>query len=196
MTQRIRAGIVGLVLAVGLSLPADAGAQEGQGQPSAFVVSGPDLGDEAPDFTLRWADKDSVGPAESQFRLAHHRGKVVVLAFYPRDFTSGCTAELRTFGDQFATMFGEGVEVVGISVDSLETHVSFARSLNLPFRLLSDPTQTVARRFGSQGSGATMRRTVYVLDRDGRVAYRNLRFGALDQQSYDELKAAVRDARK
>jgi peroxiredoxin Q/BCP len=196
MTRATRAGIAALVVAVALSFPTRTAAQEGQGQPTGFVVSGPDLGDEAPDFSLRWATRDSVGPSDAPFRLAHQRGKVVVLAFYPRDFTSGCTAELRTFGDQFATMFGDGVEVVGISVDSLETHVAFARSLSLPFRLLSDPTQSVARRFGSQGSGATMRRTVYVLDRDGRVAYGNLRFGALDQQFYDQLKAAVRDARK
>ena len=47
----------------------------------------------APEFTLPWATRDSVGPADAPFRLAHLRGKVVVLAFYPQDFTSGCTAE-------------------------------------------------------------------------------------------------------
>jgi peroxiredoxin Q/BCP len=102
---------------------------------------------------------------------------------------------MKTFADQYEVMFGEGVEVVGISVDSLPTHVKFAASLNLPFRLLSDPTQSVAKRYGSKGPEATMRRTVYVIDREGRVAYRNLRFGALDRRSYDDLKAAIREAR-
>jgi peroxiredoxin len=73
--------------------------------------------------------------------------------------------------------------------------VSFASSLGIPFKLLSDPGQVVARRYGSNGTQGSMRRTVYVIDREGKVAYRNLRFGALDRRSYDELKAAVRQAR-
>jgi peroxiredoxin len=109
----------------------------------------------APEFTLPWATRDSVGPADAPFRLGHARGKVVVLAFFPKDFTSGCTAEMRTFADQYATMFGDEVVVVGISVDSVTTHVSFAQSLQLPFQLLSDPAQAVAKKYGSQGSGST-----------------------------------------
>jgi peroxiredoxin Q/BCP len=166
-----------------------------RGEPTVSFVSGPEVGDMAPEFTLPWATKDSVGTADAPFRLAHLRGKVVVLAFYPRDFTSGCTTEMRTFTDQYDLMFGEGVEVVGISVDSLTTHVGFAASLKIPFKLLSDPAQAVARRYGSNGTQGTMRRTVYVIDREGRVTYRNLRFGALDRNSYDELKTAVREAR-
>jgi thioredoxin-dependent peroxiredoxin len=178
-----------------LTFPSSGNAQQGQGPPTAIVISGPEVGEMAPEFTLPWATRDSVGPADAPFRLGHARGKVVVLAFFPRDFTSGCTAEMRTFADQYATMFGDGVVVLGISVDSLTTHVSFAQSLQLPFQLLSDPTQSVARRYGSQGSGDHMRRTVYVLDKDGRVAYRNLQFGALDLHAYDDLKAAVHAAR-
>jgi peroxiredoxin Q/BCP len=166
-----------------------------QGEPTASFVSGPEVGEMAPEFSLSWATKEAIGPADAPFRLAHLRGKVVVLAFYPRDFTSGCTAEMRTFTDQYDLLFGDGVEVVGISVDSLATHVTFASSLNIPFKLLSDPAQAVARRYGSQGTQGTMRRTVFVIDREGKVAYRNLRFGALDRRSYDDLKAAIRQAR-
>ncbi|MEO8199238.1 MAG: peroxiredoxin [Gemmatimonadota bacterium] len=178
-----------------LLLPAIVQGQQTQGPPTAVLVSGPELGEMAPEFTLAWATRDSIGPAGSPYRLAHRRGKIVVLAFYPRDFTTGCTAELRTFGDQYETMFGKDVEVVAVSVDSLETHVRFASSLKLPFSLLSDPTQAVAKMYGSNGSEGSMRRTVYVIDRDGRVFYRNLRFGALDPKAYDELKAAIREAR-
>lgn len=185
-----------LMTVILLASPLAAQAQQpARGEPTASLVSGPEPGDMAPEFTLSWATRDSVGPASAPLRLGHLRGKVVVLAFYPRDFTSGCTAEMRTFTDQYDLLFGEGVEVLGISVDSLQTHVGFAASLQIPFKLLSDPDQSVAKRYGSHGSQGSMRRTVYVIDREGRVAYRNLRFGALDQRAYDELKAAVREAR-
>jgi thioredoxin-dependent peroxiredoxin len=175
--------------------PLVAQSAEPRGEPTARAVSGPEPGEMAPEFALPWATADSVGPASEPFHLAHRRGKVVVLAFYPRDFTTGCTAEMRTFGEQFDTMFGDGVEVVGISIDSLETHVRFASSLKLPFKLLSDPTQAIAKRYGSHGNQGSMRRTVYVIDREGRVHYRNLMFRALDRQDYEELKTAVREAR-
>ncbi len=181
---------------VALSTPLAAQTATPPGEPTASLISGPEAGEMAPEFTLPWATRDSVGPRAEPFRLGHLRGKVVVLAFYPRDFTSGCTAQMRTFTDQFARLFGADVEVVGISVDSLETHMAFASSLGIPFRLLSDPAQAVARRYGSNGTEGTMRRSVYVIDREGRVRWRNLRFGALDRRAYDELAAAVREARQ
>lgn len=183
------------LMTASMLIPCLAQAQQTQGPPTAVLVSGPELGEMAPEITLPWATADSIGPSAEPFRLAHRRGKIVVVAFYPRDFTTGCTAELRTFGEQYETMFGKDVEVVAISVDSLETHVRFASSLKLPFPLLSDPGQVIARSYGSNGSEGSMRRTVYVIDRDGRVFYRNLRFGALDPRAYDELKAAIREAR-
>jgi peroxiredoxin Q/BCP len=119
----------------------------------------------------------------------------VVLAFFPRDFTNGCTAEMRTFAEQYDSLFGPDVSVVGISTDSLATHTRFAASLGLPFRLLSDPTQQVARRYASNDNSGYMRRTVYVVGPDGRVQYRNIRFNALDPKHYAELGAAVRRSR-
>jgi peroxiredoxin Q/BCP len=178
------AGIPGL-------LAQDASAQ----QPAAVVVSGPREGDRAPDFSLAWASRDTAG-AVPWFSLSSQRGKIVVLAFYPRDFTSGCTAEMKTFTEQYADLFGEDVVVVGINADSLETHQRFAQSLGLPFRLLSDPKQEVSRKYGSADQNGYNRRTVYVIDRKGRVAYVNLRFGALDPKAYASLKAAVHEARR
>lgn len=102
---------------------------------------------------------------------------------------------MRTFTQEYDRIFGADVVVVGVSVDSLASHVRFARSLGVPFRLLSDPDQTVAARYGSRGTQGTARRTVYVIDREGRVAYRDLRFGAVDRQAYDRLAEAVRAAR-
>jgi thioredoxin-dependent peroxiredoxin len=170
-------------------------AQAGYNTPTAVLVSGPDVGRQAPDFTLPWANKDSVGPAESPYQLWRDRGKTVVIAFYPKDFTSGCTAEMRTFGEQYDSLFGPDVVVVGISADSLETHTRFASSLNLPFRLLSDPQQKVAGKYGSKGEEGYMRRTVYVVGPKGTVTYRNLKFNALDPKQYAELAGAVRAAK-
>ncbi len=165
------------------------------GRPAAILVDGPREGELAPDFSLPWASRDSVG-GDPWFGLTAQRGKVVVLAFYPKDFTSGCTAEMRTFADQYADLFGEDVVLVGINADSLETHVRFAQSLGLPFRLLSDPDQKVSRKYGSAGEKGYNRRTVYVIDKKGRVSYADLRFGALDPKAYRALKAAVQEARR
>ncbi|MGH7536490.1 MAG: peroxiredoxin [Gemmatimonadales bacterium] len=170
-------------------------AQAGYGKPTAVLVGGPEVGRRAPDFTLAWANQDGVGPAEAPYQLWRDRGKTVVVAFYPRDFTSGCTAEMRTLAEQYDTLFGPDVVVVGISTDSVETHSRFAASLNLPFRLLSDPNQAVAKRYGSFDTSGFSRRTVFVVGPDGSVKYRNLHFNALDPKHYAQLGAAVQAAR-
>lgn len=165
------------------------------GRPTAVMVSGPGVGGRAPTFRLPWANQDGVGPADQPYDLSLDRGKTVVLAFYPRDFTSGGTAEMRTFAEQYDSLFGPEVVVVGISVDSLQTHSRFAARLGLPFRLLSDPTQEVARRYASKDGSGYMRRTVYVVGPDGKVQYRNTRFNPLDPTHYAALGAAVRRSR-
>jgi thioredoxin-dependent peroxiredoxin len=161
----------------------------------AVLVGGPDVGKRAPDFSLPWANREGVGPVESPYQLASDRGRTVVVAFYPRDFTKGCTAQLQTFAEQYDSLFGPEVTVVGISTDSVTTHSRFAASLNLPFRLLSDPEQRVSKQYASKDSGGYNRRTVYVIGPDGRVKYRNLKFNALDPKSYSELRDAVKAVR-
>jgi peroxiredoxin Q/BCP len=202
MTRPFRSAAVAVaVVALGflgapsLHAQATAGADPNIGKPNAILVSGPREGDRAPDFSLPWATKDGAG-GTNWFGVSPNRGKVIVLAFYPKDFTSGCTAEMKTFTERFDEMFGEGVELVGISADSIETHVRFAQSLNMPFKLLSDPDQKVARQYGSAGENGYNRRTVFVIDRAGKVVYTDLRFGALDPKAYANLKTAVQDARK
>jgi len=176
-------------------LYAQESAKPAKGPPTAVLVSGPQVGRTAPAIRLPWANKDAVGPADQPYDLSLDRGKTVVVAFFPRDFTSGCTAELRTFAEQYDSLFGPEVVVVGISTDSLATHTRFASSLDLPFRLLSDPQQVVARRYGSGDRSGYLRRTVYVVGPDGKVQYRNLKFNALDPSHYAELGAAVRQSR-
>lgn len=163
-------------------------------QPVARIESGPGTGDMAPNFRLPWASADSIGSMSDDFILQKHLGEIVVVAFYPKDFTSGCTAEMKAFGERFQELFGDAV-VVGVSADSLDSHQRFAASLDLPFRLLSDPSQRVAKLYGSNGENYP-RRTVFVINREGRVTYRDMRFGALDATAYDKLKAAVQAAAK
>jgi peroxiredoxin Q/BCP len=159
------------------------------------LMGGPEVGKRAPDFSLPWANREGIGPIESPYQLASDRGKTVVVAFYPRDFTKGCTAQLQTFAEQYDSLFGPDVTLVGISTDSVTTHSRFAASLNLPFRLLSDPLQRVSKQYASKDSGGYNRRTVYVIGPDGRVKYRNMKFNALDPQAYSELRTAVRAVR-
>src|SRR3712207_8644463 len=71
-------------------------AQNNAGKVRAILQSGPDVGQRAPDFSLPWANRDGVGPIESPYQLASDRGKTVVVAFYPRDFTKGCTADRKS----------------------------------------------------------------------------------------------------
>lgn len=159
---------------------------------TAVLLGGPEAGRRAPDFSLPWATKDGVGPIEAPYQLAGDRGKIIVVAFYPRDFTNGCTAEMRTFAQQYDSLFGPDVVLVGISTDSVETHQRFASSLNLPFKLLSDPEQRVSKQYASKDKGGYNRRTVYVIGPDGRVKFRNMKFNALDPRDYAELRQAIR----
>jgi thioredoxin-dependent peroxiredoxin len=162
---------------------------------TVVLMGGPDVGKRAPDFSLPWANREGVGPIESPYQLASDRGRTVVIAFYPRDFTKSCTAEFQTFAEQYDSLFGPEVTLVGISSDSVTTHSRFAASLNLPFRLLSDPEQRVSKQYASKDSGGYNRRTVYVIGPDGRVKYRNMKFNALDPQAYSDLRAAVKTVR-
>jgi peroxiredoxin Q/BCP len=185
-------GLAGCLLATLVSaLPAQADREA----PRAVIVGGPQKGSTAPEFSLPWANREVAGPTDAPYELWRDRGKTVVLAFYPRDFTQGCTAQMQTFADQYDTLFGPDVVVVGISADSLATHRRFAASLDLPFRLLSDPDQKVARKYGSNGEAGRPRRTIFVIGPDGRIRYRNLHFNALDPKHYAELGSAVQAAR-
>jgi peroxiredoxin Q/BCP len=179
--------LIGLLLVQTAALAA-------QDNPVAVVVSGPRAGDRAPDFSLPWSSREVTG-GNPWFSLSAHRGRVVVLAFYPRDFSSGCTAEMKSFTDQYADLFGEDVVVVGISTDSLSTHRRFAEEIGIPFQLLSDRDLAVSKRYGSADPEGFSRRTVYVIGRGGDVAYADRQFGALDPKSYQRLKAAVQAAR-
>jgi peroxiredoxin Q/BCP len=177
-----------------MALTPGAVAQNDPGKIKVILRGGPEVGQRAPDFSLPWANRDGVGPVESPYQLASDRGKTVVVAFYPRDFTKGCTAQMRAFAEQYDSLFGPNVVLVGISSDSVTTHSRFAASLGLQFRLLSDPEQRVSKQYASKDTDGINRRTIYVVGPDGRVKFRNLNFNALNPGDYAELRAAVRNS--
>ncbi|HEX3868070.1 MAG TPA: redoxin domain-containing protein, partial [Gemmatimonadaceae bacterium] len=124
------------------------------------------------------------------------RGKVVVLAFYPLDRSSGCTAELSKFRDEYTSLFGPGVVVFPTSIDSLGSHASWAKDAHFPFAMIADTKGEVATKYGSQGARRpNFQRTVFVIGKDGRIAYEDTRFNALAQDGYDKLSAAIKSAK-
>ena len=123
-------------------------------------------GDKAPDFTL---------PSQSgeRVRLYDRLGeRVVVLYFYPRDDTRGCTAEACAFRDSYEAFTDAGAEVIGISSDSVDRHAAFAGKHKLPFTLLSDQGGQVRKSYGVPATlGLLPGRVTYVIDREGTIRH-------------------------
>lgn len=119
------------------------------------------LGKPAPDFTATAQD----GTA---FHLASLRGKWVVIYFYPKDETPGCTKEACSFRDAWQAIAKTGAVLVGVSADSSESHVAFAQHYKLPFLLLTDPDGAIGREYGVPFAGHHHRET-FVVGADGTV---------------------------
>ncbi|HYS70674.1 MAG TPA: thioredoxin-dependent thiol peroxidase [Gemmatimonadaceae bacterium] len=148
-------------------------------------------GDQAPQFSLP-ADDGSVVTRESL------RGKNVVLYFYPKDDTSGCTKEACDFRDAFPRFGKIDAEVIGVSPDSIESHRKFKKKYQLPFRLLADESHKLADAFGVWKEKSMygrnymgIERTTAIIDRQGRVAriFPKVRVPGHVQ----EVEAALRD---
>ena len=124
------------------------------------------VGDHAPDFTL---PSQSGEPVRLSDRLSE---RVVVLYFYPKDDTPGCTAEACAFRDSHEVFAEAGAEVIGISSDSADRHASFAGRHHLPFTLLSDQGGRVRKSYGVPSVlGVIPGRVTYVIDRQGVVRH-------------------------
>ena len=128
------------------------------------MASSVKVGDKAPDFTL---PAQSGEPVRLQDRLGE---RVVVLYFYPKDNTSGCTAEACAFRDSHEVFTDAGAEVIGVSSDSASKHAGFADKYKLPFTLLSDQGGKVRKLYGVPTVlGLIPGRVTYVIDREGTV---------------------------
>jgi peroxiredoxin Q/BCP len=124
------------------------------------------VGDQAPDFVL----PDRTG---KMVRLSDFRGrKAVVLYFYPKDDTPGCTKESCAFRDSYEEFSDAGAEVIGVSSDSAESHGKFTAKHRLPFTLLADQGGQVRARYGVPATlGLLPGRVTFVIDRDGVVRH-------------------------
>ncbi len=120
-------------------------------------------GTRAPPFAAKTHDGREVS-------LASLAGKVVVLYFYPKDDTPGCTIEATEFRDTHADFETAKAVVVGVSTDGLESHESFARKYDLPFTLLPDPDAVIARAYGVPLKAGHAKRVTFVIDRRGVIA--------------------------
>jgi len=142
----------------------------------------------APDFTL----KDGNG---ADWRLSDHRGRVVVLLFYPGDETPVCTRQMCSVRDRWEDYRATGAEVVGISSDSIESHKKFAEHHELPLRLLSDSDRSVAKLYGAISLlPGRVARSVFVIDANGILRYSDVRPIGLFKPKDDATIAAIRAA--
>lgn len=130
---------------------------------------GPIEGKPAPDFSATLADGRSLN-------LKDLRGKIVVLYFYPRDHTPGCTREASDFRDVYPELQAIGAEVIGVSRDSIASHRRFSEKHGLPFMLISDPSGDIARAYGVLAEKVLygrrhlgIERSTFLIDRDGTL---------------------------
>ena len=145
-------------------------------------------GQPAPDFALR----DGAG---AQWRLSDHRGKVVVLLFYPGDETPICTRQMCSVRDRWEDYAATGAEVIGLSTNSVDSHKSFAEHHDLPLQLLADVDRQVADLYGAQSLiPGKVARSVFVIDRNGIIRHRDVRPLGLFRPKDDVIIAAIKKA--
>ncbi len=159
--------------------------------PVAYALGGslPALNQPAPDFTL------PTNSGDGEVSLADYRGKWVVLYFYPKDFTSGCTIEAQRFQKDLPAYLSRNTQVVGVSADSIDSHAEFCDSEGLKFPLLADVDGSVSKMYGSWMGFVSARHT-FIIDPEGiiRETYVGVHpttHSAEVLSRIDELQAAI-----
>ncbi len=158
-------------------------------RPSETAIP-PKVGQAAPDFRLPYATLEQIYlKPEEYLALSGLRGKNVILAFYPADWSGGCTKEVCTLRDTFAELAKLNAAVLGVSGDYVFSHHEWAKFHKLQFPLLSDHDHKIARLYGSFNEAVGYnKRTVFLIDKDGVVRYSNLEFKAGDAKDYNRLR--------
>jgi glutaredoxin-dependent peroxiredoxin len=148
------------------------------------------IGSQAPDFKLFNTDKKTI-------TLSEHRGKNILLLFYPLAFTSTCTAELCSTRDCMEMYNGLDTVVIGISNDSLFVQGKFKEALQLNFDLLSDFNKNVSEDYGSlypefiYGMKGVSKRSAFIVDKKGIIQYSEILENASEQPDYEKIKACL-----
>ena len=125
------------------------------------------VGMDAPAFTAKDSDGNSVS-------LSDFAGKTVVLYFYPKDDTPGCTKEAQSFRDNYAQYQGKDMVVLGVSMDDEASHKMFKEKFGLPFQLLADPDGTITKAYdvlGDYNGKNYAKRVTYIIDGDGKITH-------------------------
>ena len=130
--------------------------------PAADAMGGtlPSINQLAPEFTL------PTNSGDGEVSLSDYRGKWVVLYFYPKDFTSGCTIEARRFQEDLPKYLEKNTEIIGVSADDIDSHAEFCDSEGLKFPLLADTNGAVSKAYGSWMSFISVRHS-FIIDPDG-----------------------------
>lgn len=160
--------------------------------PAALIGQGPDVGDMAPDWRLPVSTAAGVGDS---LDLSSLRGHTVVLAFFPKARTSGCTIQMEAYRDRYKEIFGtsDSVVLIAISKDTPAEQASWARDDNFPFRFASDVDGVAGRAYGTLAEGRNYEsRVLFIVDPAGKVAKVMRPFREVDPTAYDELRDAIR----
>lgn len=143
----------------------------------------PAVGDPAPDFEL-------PGTGGRTYRLSDYRGRKLVLAFYPGDFTPVCTRQFCSYRDEGERLDAIDAEVLGISPQSVESHERFSREKSLNVPLLADEDRAVARAYGIV-AGPLVRRAIFVIDEGGVIRHRKVSLAGLSFETVEDIERAV-----
>ena len=141
------------------------------------------VGDPAPEFEL-------PGTGGRTYRLADYRGRKLVLAFYPGDFTTVCTRQFCSYRDEGERLDGIDAEILGISSQSVESHERFTQEMRLNVPLLADVDKRVARAYGV-AAGPLVRRAIFVIDEEGVIRHRKVSLVGLSFETVGDIEEAV-----
>jgi peroxiredoxin Q/BCP len=147
-----------------------------------------EVGDSAPDFELLATGGRTV-------RLADFEGRWLVLAFYPGDFTLVCTRQFCSYRDAADRLDELDAEVLGVSPQTIESHERFRAKYGLTVPLLADPEREMIRAYGVLGPGGMVRRSVFIVDPEGIVRYRQVALLGLRYQDVEDLRQSLQRAR-
>jgi peroxiredoxin Q/BCP len=149
------------------------------------------VGDAAPDFTVTTVTAKGVDA--KPFKLSEHKGETVILAFFPKARTSGCTVQMESYRDKYADLFkgGKKVTLVGVSVDPDTALVSWAKDAKFQFHFAADTERKVGVAYGANTGTGYHKRHLYVIDPKGNIAYITTPFQQMSADAYTTLGDAV-----
>jgi peroxiredoxin Q/BCP len=149
----------------------------------------PKVGDTAPAFQGTDQDGKTVNSSDIVGK------KIVLLYFYPKDFTGGCTKEACGFRDRVGELQKDGVQVIGVSFDTADSHKKFAEKYNLPFELIADTDGKITDAYGARwGSKDLSNRISFLIGKDGKIVH--VTNTGNPQVHFDEMQAAIASLQK